>query len=460
MKSIVIDLQHLVEGEVTSTTESLKEFTKDFGGIIEKFPQVVVRPKSSIDVVHVVKYAASQGLPLSSRAMGHSISGQALNKGGIVLDLRNLNDLQVPKNEERWFEAGAGVTWRQVLNSLLIKNLVPPVITNYLDVSLGGTHSTGGIGASSFRHGTQADNCIAIEVVTGQGELVWCTSEENSELFYHVLGGYGQFGIITRIRHRVRPSPSIVRTYLLFYDNLDALLADKKMLIEEERVDHLVAIPSACIQGASRVEGRIRPLIQWFYTLQISVEGEALEHFSDAQILANLNFYRHIHTEDLPFSEFIIPPLEIVALPDTANPWTDMFLTETTAKTYIESSLNHIPAFLDFMRTPIGAFCLQRQNIKLPMFRLPGQIEDNLIFGLGLYPTVPQSQLKYVLEQLALISIRGEDLGGKRYLTGWVQSDLNYWRKHFGDYWHQVNALKKKYDPQGILNPGFIQYEA
>jgi cytokinin dehydrogenase len=460
MKNIAVDLQHFVEGEVINAVENLKEFATDFGGMVEKSPQVVVRAKSTEDVVRVVQYASEQGLPLASRAMGHSISGQSLSQGGIVLDLRGLNAFHEPIGEKLWFEAEAGATWRQVLDHLLPQNLVPPVITNYLDVSLGGTHSSGGLGASSFRHGSQADNCLGLEVVTGEGELVWCTAEENSDLFYHVLGGYGQFGIITRIRHRARRYQPSVRTYLLFYDDLDALLADKQILIEEERVDHLVSIPSACVQGISRAGGVIQPLIQWFYTLQISVEGDALDSSVDERVLAGLNFYRHIHTEELPFQEFIIPPMEIPVIPGTGNPWTDMFLTEASAKTYIEATLKHIPAFLDFTRTPMGAFCLLRQNIKLPMFRLPGDQSDELVIGFGLYPTIPQAQLAHAQEQLALISAKGTDLGAKRYLTGWLPFDQNHWRKHFGNYWPQVNAMKKKYDPQGILNPGFIQYES
>jgi FAD/FMN-containing dehydrogenase len=49
--------------------------------------------------------------------------------------------------------------------------------------------------------------------------------------------------------------------------------------------------------------------------------------------------------------------------------------------------------------------------------------------------------------------------GGRRYLSGWIAFDPTQWKAHFGEKWPAVVALKKKYDPQGVLNPGFIRYE-
>ncbi len=454
MKSVLSDLKPLLKGEVADQTELLSEVSHDFGGIISRQPQAVVRPQSAHDIVQVVKYAAAQELTISSRGLGHSISGQSQNQDGILLDLRGLDNLQSLTGE--YFEADVGVTWRQILERSLPLGLTPPVITNYLDVTIGGTHSAGGIGASSFRCGTQADNCLELEVVTGEGELLQCSPEENSELFYHVLAGYGQFGIITRIHHRLRKYKPWVRTYLLFYDDLDALLADKETLIQEDRVGYLASLPSACIQGASRAGGMMQPFIQWFYTLQISVEIETPKE-STEHVFAGLNFRRFVHREDLSFSEFITPPPfppDMVSKP--SHPWTDMFLPRTVAKPYIQATLNQLPMFLDFTRVPNGSYCLLRRNTKLPMFRLP---EGEVVIGFGVYPTFSPEQVPLALDNLARITTHGMSLGGKRYLTGWIQFGLEQWRMHFGEHWLQINAMKKKYDPKNILNPGFIQYE-
>jgi hypothetical protein len=96
------------------------------------------------------------------------------------------------------------------------------------------------------------------------------------------------------------------------------------------------------------------------------------------------------------------------------------------------------------------------RNTNMPMFPLP---EEELIIGFGMYPTMPKSQLQPVLEELNLLTNLAFHMGGKRYMASWAEFDLAQWRLQFGDYWTKVNEMKRKYDPKGILNPGFFQYE-
>jgi FAD/FMN-containing dehydrogenase len=457
MNSVISDLKHIIKGEVSGIEEDLAAVSQDFGGIIQKQPQVVVRPQNSTDVAKAVKYAADKELTISSRAAGHSLSGQSLNQGGILLDMRSLNQVHEFHSDRLWFLADAGATWKQVVDVSIPHGVIPPVLTNYFDVSLGGTHSAGGLGQSSFRYGSQADNCLAVEVVTGTGDLVWCTPEQNSELFYHVLCGYGQFGIITQIQHRLRQYRPFTRTYFLCYDDLDFFLNDERLLISENRVDGLLALFSPCVLGVSRAGGNgIQPLIEWFYRMQITLEVDSVNDINEEKLLSSLNYYRHIHTENLTFDKFIQPLIQIPHPAGTANPWIDVLLPGSAAKEYIETALKRIPSFIDFRSTPVGSFCMVSRNTNVPMFPLP---EEELIIGFGMYPTIPKSQLQPVLEQLNQLTNLAFQMGGKRYMASWAEFDLPQWRLQFGDYWTKVNEMKRKYDPMGILNPGFFQYE-
>ncbi len=457
MNSIFSDLKHIIEGEVSNTKAELEAVSHDFGGIIQKQPQIIVRPQDSIDVAKAIKYAAKQGLTISSRAAGHSLSGQSLNQDGILLDMRNLNQIHEFRSDELWFKADAGVTWKQVVDTSILYGVVPPVLTNNFEVTLGGTLSAGGLGLSSFRYGSQADNCLGLEVVTGTGDIVWCTPEKNSELFNHVLCGYGQFGIITQAQNRLRKYRPFTRSYFLCYDDLDILLNDQKLLTSESQIDGLVSLFSPCLLGASRAnENGIRPIIEWFYRMQITLEVDYTNDIDEIELLSRLNFYRHIHTEDLTFNKFIQPIAQVPHPVDTANSWIDVLLPGSMAKEYIDIALKHIPSFLDFRTVPVGSFCLVNRNIEMPMFPLP---EEDLVIGLGLYPTIPKFQIKHVTEQLNFLTDLGLQMGGKRYMATWADFDLPKWRLQFGDYWPKVNEIKRKYDPQMILNPGFFKYE-
>ncbi|MBW4639518.1 MAG: FAD-binding protein [Gloeocapsa sp. UFS-A4-WI-NPMV-4B04] len=457
MSSIISDLKHIIGGEVSGIEEDLIAVSQDFGGVIQKQPQVVVRPQNSIDVAKAVKYAAEQELTISSRAAGHSLNGQSLNQGGILLDMRSLNQVHEFHSDRLWFKADAGTTWQKVVDISIPQGVIPPVLTNNFEVTLGGTHSAGGLGQNSFRYGSQADNCLGLEVVTGTGDLVWCTPEQNSELFYHVLCGYGQFGIITQIQHRLRQYRPFTRTYFLCYDDLDLLLNDERLLVLEDRVDGLLSLFSPCVLGFSRTgENGIQPLIQWFYRMQITLEVDSANETKEEKLLSSLNFYRHIHTEVLTFDKFILPVAQVPHPVGTANAWLDVLLPESVAKQYIETALKIIPSFINFRNTPIGSFCMASRNTKMPMFPLP---EEELIVGFGMYPTIPKTQLSSVLEQLNILTDLGFKMGGKRYMVSWIEFDLPQWRLQFGDYWPKVNEMKRKYDPQGILNSGFFQYE-
>jgi cytokinin dehydrogenase len=457
MNSIVLDLKHIIDGDVSNTKEELEAVSQDFGGIIHKQPQIVVRPQNSNDVAKAIKYAIEQELTISSRAAGHSLSGQSLNQDGILLDMRNLNQIHEFHPDELWFTSDVGVTWKQIVDTSISHGVIPPVLTNNFEVTLGGTLSAGGLGLSSFRYGSQADNCLGLEVVTGTGDIVWCTPEKNSELFYHVLCGYGQFGIMTKVQNRLRKYRPFTRSYFLCYDDLDLLLNDERLLISEGLVDGLVSLFSPCLLGVSRTnKNGIKPVIKWFYRMQITLEVDSENDINAEKLLSSLNFYRHIYTEDLTFDKFIQPIAQVSHPVGMANSWIDVLLPGSKAKEYIDIALERIPSFIDFRTIPVGSFCLLSRNNKMPMFPLPN---EDFIVGFGMYPTVLKAQVKPVLEQLNLLTDLGLQMGGKRYMATWVDFDLPQWRLQFGDYWSKVNEVKNKYDPSGILNPGFFKYE-
>src|SRR4030095_9965709 len=85
------DLKSAVGGQVLTDAESLDAVSGDFGRMITRVPQVVVKPSSAEDIAVAIRAGIRHKLPVTSRSAAHSQSGQALNQAGILLDMTALN---------------------------------------------------------------------------------------------------------------------------------------------------------------------------------------------------------------------------------------------------------------------------------------------------------------------------------------------------------------------------------
>ncbi|VAH58656.1 unnamed protein product [Triticum turgidum subsp. durum] len=121
--------------------------------------------------------------------------------------------------------------WVDVLRAALAHGLTPRSWTDYLHLTVGGTLSNAGISGQAFRHGPQISNVQELDVITGLGEMVRCSKEKHGDLFDAVLGGLGQFGVITRARIPLTPAPARARWVRLFYTGAAALTGDQERLI-------------------------------------------------------------------------------------------------------------------------------------------------------------------------------------------------------------------------------------
>src|SRR5208282_542726 len=132
------ELAQEISGRVLTDDASREAVATDFGRIIVRRPQAVVCPASAEDVARVVKFAARNSLHVATRGAGHSQTGQSLSDQ-ILLDMTARN--QVARVAEDAVTVQAGITWRALVEHLAPQRLSPPVLTNNLDVTVGGTLS-------------------------------------------------------------------------------------------------------------------------------------------------------------------------------------------------------------------------------------------------------------------------------------------------------------------------------
>src|SRR5258705_7180090 len=193
------DLRSLVKGELLDDAGAREERSGDFGRMIRRVPGVVVRPSSSADVAAVIGFARTHSVAVSTRGEAHTQTGQSLNDGGILIDTTSLDaihGIDTGGAEGPSADCQAGVKWETLVKKTLPQGLIPPVLTNNLAVTGGGTLSVAGLGIASFRHGAQGDNVLEIEAVTGAGDVVGCSPARATEGLDAVRPGLGQFGVI------------------------------------------------------------------------------------------------------------------------------------------------------------------------------------------------------------------------------------------------------------------------
>ncbi|MBI4161938.1 MAG: FAD-binding protein [Acidobacteria bacterium] len=450
-------LRARIRGGVLPPGLFLDEHRTNFGRIFHREPGAVVLPAGTDDVAETIRFAREEGIPVTTRGAAHSQSQVGISDGGILIDMKAMGSILAVDGGEPAVEVEAGAIWREVLERTWKEGLVPPVLTNNLAVTVGGTLSTGGVGVASFRHGTQADHVLEAEVVTGAGEVRRCSRRSDAELYWAVLAGLGQCGVITRARLELRRARPRVRTHYLLYDSLDRFLEDASRVIDSGRFDYLESWCSPCPQGLrSGPEGR-RPFARWFFPFHLSVEFEAGEEPRDEDLLRGLRPLERLHREDLPTPAFLrrLEPLFDLwkrgGTWEFAHPWMETILPMDRAAEYIRSVLADLPP-----QVTVGGHVLLWVSggsvSRVPLFMRP---EAAHVVGFGILPAVPHRWLDAFLPRLEAASDLSQEYGGKRYLSGYVRFDREGWKRHFGSRWEEFRRLKGKYDPDGLLNTGF-----
>lgn len=439
--ALATDLRRLLTGSVITDPAALASHETDYGQVLHRRPAVVVRPDDAADVAATLRYASARGVPVSPRGAGHSLRGQSTNDGGVVLDLTGLASLTMTPDE---FRCGPGVRWRTVVAETTKSGRTPPALTGYPHVTVGGTHSAGGWGEESFRYGAQVDNCTGLEVVTGTGDRVWCDRETEPELFGHVLGGMGQLAVITEVTHRLRTFRPVARTYPLSYDSPAHLLADLRLMAAADSPLHSLE----CM-------GEPKPGGGWRYRVLATIEADAPPpHCPVAGLVGHEG-----PPADQPTAQFLARPRarEVPAVAGVAQPWVVVFLPWSRVQEYLAMLTRLQSALLAGVERPVRLWPARRAVTATPMFRVPDS-EDEMAM-VALFSSVRTTGLPAALALLSRVSDLALELGGTRHLGTWVHMDLPRWRLHFGTEWPKVNELKHRYDPAGVLNPGFIEYE-
>lgn len=334
-----------------------------------------------------------------------------------------------------------------MLLASLERQLTPPVLTDYIELSVGGTLAVGGIGGRSHRYGVQVDNVLSLQVVTGAGNLETCSRSQNRDLFEAVLAGLGQCGIIVRATVRLIPSAQNSRVFLLFYNDLAALTHDQRWLIAQKRFDY--------------VEGQVVPDASggWRYMLEAASFYTPPDEPDNSSLLAGLSYSQGTQQiEDKSYFDFANRLAPTVAFLKESgvwfypHPWLDLFVPETAVNGFVGEIVSNL-TLADTGQGPVLLYPVTTDRLRLPLFRVP---DEEVVFLFAILRTAPPnaSAIAKMLADNRTFFERNRDSGGYRYPIDAVPFSQADWRQHFYPVWGRLVSAKRRYDPDNLLTPG------
>src|SRR5437773_6356781 len=187
---------------------------KVYNAMIDKKPRLVARCTDATDVISSVNFARKHDLLLAIRSGGHNGGGLGICDDGLVIDLGLIKYTRVDP-PARTVTVGGGCTWGDVDHATHAFGLATPsgIIST---TGVGGLTLGGGIGHLTRKCGLTIDNLLSAALVLADGTFVKASADENSDLFWAIRGGGGNFGVVMSFTFKLHPIDTVYGGPILY----------------------------------------------------------------------------------------------------------------------------------------------------------------------------------------------------------------------------------------------------
>ncbi|MCI0635562.1 MAG: FAD-binding oxidoreductase, partial [Actinobacteria bacterium] len=177
-------------------------------GLVDRRPALIVRCRTAHDVVAALALARRLGLEVSVRGGGPTVAGRAVADGALMIDLAEMKGIVVDP-ERATATAEGGVLWGE-LNDAAAEHGLAVTGGAVSSTGIAGLTLGGGLGWLMAKFGLAADNLLAVELVTAEGEVLGVDAASHGELFWALRGGGGNFGVATSFTYRLHALQTVV----------------------------------------------------------------------------------------------------------------------------------------------------------------------------------------------------------------------------------------------------------
>ncbi|HEX4422013.1 MAG TPA: AtaL-like protein [Kofleriaceae bacterium] len=187
-----------------------------WNAMVRKRPGLILRCKTTQDVVAAVNVARGHGLHPSVRCGGHQVAGNGLSDGGLTIDLGGMRTVRYDPATGHVDIAGGCLLGDVDAETANHGVIVPAGIMS--ETGVAGLALGGGIGWFSRPYGLTCDQFVSLELVLASGEVIEVNQASHPELFWGLKGGGGNFGIVTRFTVKSYSFGPMMRIGAALYD--------------------------------------------------------------------------------------------------------------------------------------------------------------------------------------------------------------------------------------------------
>ena len=211
----VAALERSIRGAVIQPgDEAYEEARRLYNAMIDKRPALIARCATAADVIAALAFGRDNDLLIAVRGGGHNGPGFGSCDDGLLIDLSPMKGVRVDPMA-RTVRVEPGCTQGDVDHATHAFGLAVPAgivsTTGIAGLTLGGGH-----GYLTRKHGLTVDNLVEADVVLADGRFVTASEKENSDLFWALRGGGGNFGIVTSFLYRAHEVSSVYAGPIFF----------------------------------------------------------------------------------------------------------------------------------------------------------------------------------------------------------------------------------------------------
>ncbi len=447
------DMLSRIKGTVIHKTDKFYEVWREgmtwYVRKPKRYPQTMVLASSTQDVINAVNYARENGLKVSIRSTGHSISASHLRDDSVMIDLSQLREVSFDAEAQTaWLQPGMRAQeFQELANAQGLA--FPTAHTNV--VGLGGFLLGGGLGWNLQKWDISCRSVIGAEIVTADGKLINVNENENPDLLWAIRGaGPGFFGIIVRYHVKMYPMPRAITksSYILTEEHIPMAVSELEKLAREKDINAEIL---GVLKHSADIPGMPKEGIAFIVSVIAFADSKAqaqqiLAPFAASPIAdkAYLKKVDRPHTFPELFEGQLITDATAPDRTSIDNMWTDR-LGEAVLK--MVDILRESVSKRSFVITVWGVNPSKRTDTALPHFA------DDYMSYYALADKPEHTEPNYLwMDKIKETMDQGFAKGHYINETEFLRYPEHVKQCFTEDGWKRLGKLRTQYDPQGLFH--------